>query len=160
MKLFLPLGAIFFAAASCCCCGDFGSELSSMGIDIPGAGTPAVSIGGSSGTQAAPAAGGAVLAGTCGRFKSDSLTAPSGMTVMVCSEGGGADSIVLSGSGDPGEACKTIKGWAEGQGWATEFDTQASGTHAVTLKKATERLVIGCTSMAGQTTVSVSYSTM
>ena len=161
MKLFLPLGAILFAAASCCCCGDFGNELSGLGIDIPSGDGATVTVTGDGGTSAtASSAGGSVLAGTCGRFKDGGLTAPSGMSVMVCSEGGGADSIVLSGSSDPGDSCKVVKGWAEGQGWSTEYDTEASGTHAVTMKKGTERLVIGCTSMAGQTTVSVSFTAM
>lgn len=158
MKLFLPLGAILFAAASCCCCGDLGGEIAKLGVAVPGvdATSVTVSASGDGGTVTT----GSVLAGTCGRFKEGGLTAPSGMSVMVCSEGGGADSIVLSGSADPASACKVVKGWAEGQGWSTEYDTNASGTYAVTMKKGSERLVIGCLEMAGQTTVSVSYSAM
>ncbi len=156
VKLLLPVSVIVFAAGACCCCGsDMTSQLEELGVPAD-----AIPSEGSSGSaDAAPvAAGGASLAGTCGKFKEKGLTAPSGSSVMVCSEGGGNDSIVISGGGTPEEVCKSVKAWAEGAGYTTEFDTNAAGTWAVTMKGASDRLTIGCTEMAGSTTSSVSVT--
>lgn len=157
MKILLPVATIVFAGGICCC-GDLGSQLEALSgggneinINVNGDGTT------TDATTAAPSTG-SVLAGTCGKFKELSLSAPSGMSVMVCSEGGGNDSIVLSGGGDPSDVCKALKGWAEGQGFTTEFDVNSSGTYAVTLKKGSDRMSLGCTSMAGQTTASIALT--
>ncbi|MBM4392011.1 MAG: hypothetical protein FJ090_12890 [Deltaproteobacteria bacterium] len=154
MKLLLPIATVIVAGGFCCC-GDIVSQLQGLAgsggddfdinINVDGDGDPEM-------------AAGSVLAGTCGRFKEMSLHAPPGMSVMVCSEGGGNDSIVLSGSGDPSDACKSVKSWAEGAGFTTEFDVNSSGTYAVTLKKGSDRLSVGCTAMAGQTTVSITLT--
>ena len=159
MKILLPVATVIFASGFCCC-GDLVSQLeglsgggNDLNITVNGDGA----TGASEGATAAPSTG-SVLAGTCGKFKELSLAAPSGMSVMVCSEGGGNDSIVLSGGGDPSDVCKSLKGWAEGQGFATEFDVNSSGTYAVTLKKGSERMSLGCTSMAGQTTASIALT--
>lgn len=159
MKLLLPVSAIVIAAGFCCCCGgdDMTSQLSELGVPTDGmpalGDAPAADAGGG-----AASGGGVALAGTCGKFKEKGLTAPSGASVMVCSEGGGNDSIVLSGGGAPADTCKTIKAWAEGVGYTTEFDTNAAGTWAVTMKGSTDRLTIGCTEMAGSTTTSVTVT--
>lgn len=153
MKLLLPVSALVFAAAACCCCGDdMSSKLEELSAPVEALPT------GTSGeaTQAAPAAGGVALAGACGKFKA--MAAPAGATVMVCSEGGGSDSIVLSGGGAPADNCKTIKAWAEGAGYTTEFDTNAAGTWAVTMKGGADRLTIGCMEIAGSSTTSVTVS--
>lgn len=160
MKLLLPVSTIVIAAGFCCCCGgdDVTSQLSELGVP-----TDAIPVtgGGDATAEApaeAPAGGGSALAGTCGKFKEKGMTAPAGASVMVCSEGGGNDSIVLSGGGSPADTCKGIKAWAEGAGYTTEFDTNAAGTWAVTMKGATDRLTIGCTEMAGSTTTSVTVT--
>ncbi len=157
MKLLLPIATVIFAGGFCCC-GDIVSQLEGLSgaggddVDIN------INVDGDGGSASGGSTGGAMLAGTCGKFKEMSLQAPSGMSVMVCSEGGGNDSIVLSGSGNPSDACKSVKSWAEGAGFTTEFDVNSSGTYAVTLKKGSDRLSVGCTEMAGSTTVSITLT--
>jgi hypothetical protein len=157
--LLLPVATIVTFAAACCCCGDeFSSELNGLGIDVPSEGTSVTVDGGSAGGGSGGAVSGEVLAGTCGRFKEMGLKQPSGMSVTVCSEGGGADSIVLSGSAAPGDACKSAKGTAEGAGWAIEADTSFGDNYATTMTKGSERLSIACTTMGGSTNLAMSIS--
>ena len=136
------------------------AELEGLGVDVPDIDAPAG--GEPSGGEAAPApAGGGsatALAGNCGKFKEKGLAVPSGTTGMVCSEGGGNDSIVLSGGGTPADMCKAVKTWAEGAGYTTEFDTNLAGSYAVTMKGAGDQLSVGCLEMGGQTTTSISLS--
>ncbi|MSQ01899.1 MAG: hypothetical protein EXR71_08405 [Myxococcales bacterium] len=154
MKLLLPVSTLVFAAAACCCCGDdMSSKLEELGVpaqELPTGGAEEAAA------PPAPASGGVALAGACGKFKD--MAAPPGATVMVCSEGGGSDSIVLSGGGAPADNCTAIKAWAEGAGYVTEFDTNAAGTWAVTMKGGADRLTIGCMEMAGSSTTSVIVS--
>ena len=154
MKLLLPVSALVFAAAACCCCGDdMTSKLEELSVPTvePPSATP-----GEAAAPSAPAAAGVALAGACGKFKD--MAAPAGASVMVCSEGGGSDSIVLSGGGAPADNCKTVKAWAEDAGYTTEFDTNVSGTWAVTMKGGADRLTIGCMEIAGSSTTSVTVS--
>ena len=139
------------------------AELEGLGVDVPDMDAPAGGEAPAAGVDAAqaPAGGGgsaAALAGSCGKFKEKGLAVPAGTSVMVCREGGGNDSIVLSGGGTPADMCKAVKTWAEGVGYTTEFDTNAAGTYAVTMKGAGDRLTVGCVEMAGQSTTSISLS--
>lgn len=155
----LPVATITVLAAACCCCGDYASQLEGLGIDVPDEGTTVTVTeeGAAATTTAAPS--GEVLAGTCGRFKEMSLKAPAGMTVLVCSEGGGADSITLSGGSDPGGACKVLKDWATAAGYEVEVDANAMGSYTTTLKKGTDHLSVVCTDLMGSTTATLSFST-
>lgn len=138
------------------------AELEGLGVDVPDMEAPAGGEPSAGGGDVAQTGGGggtvAALAGSCGKFKEKGLAVPSGTSVMVCSEGGGNDSIVLSGGGTPSDMCKAVKTWAEGVGYTTEFDTNAAGTYAVTMKGAGDRLSVGCVEMAGQSTTSISLS--
>ena len=170
MKVLLPVTVIAMISSFCCCCGSGADmnyeEMFNEAMEQAGAGSPAVE-GGTTGTPTdAPAVttatsgsgDEAVLGGTCGKFKDLGVKAPSGLTVFACTQSSGTDSLMLRGSGEPGPACGAIRDWATGAGFTKEFETESSGTTAITMTDSDDRMSIACTTAAGATTVAVSIT--
>jgi hypothetical protein len=160
----LPVTVIAMVSSFCCCCGGGGDWQQQLEEAMQEAGveTPAVE-GGTAPTDAPAAATSgsgdeAVLGGTCGKFKELGVKAPSGLSVFACTQSSGTDSLMLRGDGDPGPACATIRDWATGAGFTKEFETESSGTTAITMTDSDDRMSIACTTAAGATTVAVSIT--
>lgn len=160
MKLMIPVVGMIVAAGSCCCCGFDPEELMEEMSKQSGGGTEDVVVtdGGEADEPASGGGGGGTTEGTCGRFKADGLSLPSGLSVLNCATSSGTESLVAMGSGSPKDACGGIKSWATGKGWAVEYDVEAGGSYSITLKNGGERMAIACTDSTGQTTVSVSIT--
>ncbi len=164
MKLVIPLAFMSIGSALCCCCGgstfeDFENgnfeEMLENAAEAPAEGTEAPAEEG--GAEQA-AAGGSMAAGTCGKFKEWSLPSPSGFSVTSCVESGGNDSIVLSGSGSPSDACKGIRSWVKDSGFSIVADSDAMGSVGIVASKDAMNLAISCTDMMGSTIIAVSLS--
>lgn len=164
MKLMVPVAGIFVAAGACCCCGggDIESMIEEMENQSGGAAMDDIKIeepteaGGSSGSG-----GGSFTAGegTCGRFKTDGMPVPDGLSVLSCATMGDTESIVMQGSGSPAEVCKPMKAWATSTGWSVTTEAAMGDTTSIILKdNNSKQLVVACSNMTGQTTVSVSIS--
>jgi hypothetical protein len=163
MKLMVPVAGMFVAAGACCCCGggDMESMLEEMQNQSGGAAMDDIKI--EEPSEASGSGGGSVgggsTEGTCGRFKDDGLTIPSGLSVLSCATMGSTESIVMQGSGAPGEVCKPIKAWATGAGWSVTTEAAMGDTTSIILKDSNNKqLTVACTNMTGQTTVSLSIS--
>lgn len=165
MKLMVPVAGIFVAAGACCCCGggDIESMIEEMENQSGGAAMDDIKIeepseaGGSSGSGG----GGSFTAGegTCGRFKTDGMPVPDGLSVLSCATMGDTESIVMQGSGSPAEVCKPMKAWATSTGWSVTTEAAMGDTTSIILKdNNSKQLVVACSNMTGQTTVSVSIS--
>lgn len=161
MKLMLPVAGMVVAAGSCCCCGLDPEALfeqfseASQTEEMPDFGAAE----GEEKADAAPeAASGGTTAGLCGRYKSEGLSLPSGFNVIGCTTAGGSESLLAMGGTPPKEVCASVKSWATGAGWNVESEVDMSGTIAMTLKNAGNRMSLSCTDSTGQTSVAVSIT--
>lgn len=170
MKLMVPVVGIMFASGICCC-GDFLTNAVKEGVEK---GMEAAGQQASTGTEAGPTStapevtvssggggGGLVTVdGACGPFKDMGVKAPSGFSIMVCSNTGSSSSLVMQGSGDPIELCKPLKGWVESQGYSITAAAAMSGTSSIVARKGGQNFVVACTDSTGQTLVSYSLTSM
>ncbi|MDP2312346.1 MAG: hypothetical protein Q8P41_05530 [Pseudomonadota bacterium] len=128
------------------------------------AGTPTVDDGTATddAPSEAPSAPSAALGGTtdglCGRFKSEGMSLPSGFSVIGCTTTAGSESLLAMGSTPPKDVCSSLKSWATGSGWNVESEVDMSGTIAMSLKNAGNRMSLSCTDSTGQTSVAISIT--
>lgn len=165
MKLAIPALGIIVAAGGCCCCGGLTDELSELGIPVDGE-EVVVDVPEEPGGDAAPVApasgggGGSVAAldGTCGRFASMGIGAPSGSTVMACSDDSGTGGLVIKTTASPKDACAVMKSWASGNGWNVTLESGMGGTSSIMTEKGADQLIFACNDMTGSTTISVALT--
>lgn len=156
MKLFLPVAGIIFSIGACCC-GNLEEYQQKVDAKQEEVSTPATA---QKPDGPKPAASGAAAEGSCGRFKDWSVPAPSGLKVLACSDEGGTGSLVMQGSGSPADACRAIRGWADGLGAKLTTEASMGGTTSLIYSKDSTQIVAACTDATGQTTVSLSLSAM
>jgi hypothetical protein len=169
MKIMVPVAGMIVAAGSCCCCGgDIESLIEEIQREVNGGSSADYDIavdepvaadgaGDGAGSGSAPAATGN-QDGLCGRFKTDGMSVPAGLSVINCASMGTTEAVVMQGSADPKEACAPIRAWALGAGWSVTTEASIVGTQSIILKQADKQLTVACTDQTGQTTVSVSIS--
>lgn len=157
MKLAVPAVGIVVAAASCCCCGDLETKMD----EIMGGGEPDAIYVEPDGTTVAPtpsAGAGTVVSGACGRFGSMGIEAPSGFSILACSDQGSNGSLLLQGSASPKDACSTMRAWATGGGWNVETEASMGDTVSLIFGKGGDKMTVACTNMTGATTIAVTLS--
>lgn len=163
MKLAVPVLGIVVAAGGCCCCGDFTDDLAELGIPMDDVvveapmGEPVPS---GDAPAAAATGGGSVsaLGGTCGRFKEMGLGAPSGFSVLACSDSDGTGGLTIKGSGSPKDACETMKTWIKDNGWNITLESGMGGANTLMSEKGSEQLVVSCNNMTGETMIAVALT--
>lgn len=174
MKALVPVVGMGIAAASCCCCGDFfagvqegfnealqeaqgGSTVTVTDQE----GTTTVTAGGGEATGTADGGGGSTPSGDlCGRFGQMGLQAPAGFSVTACSDLGGTGGLLLRGSGSPSDACAVMKRWGDSTGYSLLANSSMGETQAITYQKSGEILAISCSSVGGETQISVGLTRM
>lgn len=172
MKLVVPFAGIVIGSGICCCCGGGGDMEEMMNgmkskveeqIQTTQGGTSTTTI--TDGNSTVTTTNGGVtasvgaLAGACGRFATMGIPAPAGFSTMVCSDSGaGSASLILTGSGDPTEACKPFKGWITSKGYEIKADVGFGGTHSITAEKGGENLAVACTNATGPTLITIALS--
>lgn len=174
MKVVVPVVGVGIAAASCCCCGDFFAGVqegfnealeearggSAAQVDENGGGV-AVSAGDGGASVTLGDGGSAAPSGEfCGRFGEMGLRAPAGFSVTACSDLGGTGGLLLRGSGSPSEACAVMKQWGDATGYSLLSNSFMGDTQAVTYQKNGEILAISCSSVGGETQISVGLTRM
>lgn len=168
MKLILPLAFISIGSAFCCCCGGNtlddleNGKFDELMEDAQSGGDATTDAPSDDAAQKADegggGGGGSMAAGTCGKFKEWNMPSPSGFSVMSCVESGGNDSIVLTGSGSPSDACKVVRAWVKDSGFSIVADSDSMGTVGIVASKDAMNLAIGCNDVAGSTMIAVSVS--
>ena len=163
MKLLIPVGAIIFGSGFCCCSGDFlegfkqGAEEAIHEAEQKEAGgsTAAPEGGAADGGGGTEVAAGA-LDGTCGRFKEMGVTAPAGSKVTMCTTDDSSTTLLVNTEVDTEAACKTFKGWVEGQGFTIQTEGTFGGTSSIVAHKDSDQLVIACMKVMGKNSVTLS----
>lgn len=164
MKLLLPVGAIIFGSGFCCCSGEFfegfkkGAEeaveraQSGQAVEAPIAPVEPAGPG-----MAAPAAPGGTskLEGACGSFAGLGVTAPTGAKMTLCTADPSGDTLIFTSPVDTAATCAGLKDWAVAAGFTVKSDGNFAGTSSIVAERGSEELVIGCTNVLGNNSVTM-----